>query len=72
MEFCQAAQLIKPVFWSMMEHDIILEADSKKITKDLPLSEIVQSHEVGDKLDLKILRRDGKELEATVTLEEMK
>jgi len=56
----------------ILEHDIILEADSKKITKDLPLSEIVQSHEVGDKLDLKILRRDGKELEATVTLEEMK
>ena len=56
----------------ILEHDIILEADSKKITKDLPLSEIVQSHEVGDKLDLKILRRDGKELETTVTLEEMK
>lgn len=56
----------------ILEHDIILEADNKKITKDLPLSEIVQSHEVGDKLNLKILRRGGKEVEATVTLEEMK
>lgn len=56
----------------ILEHDIILEADNKKITKDLPLSEIVQSHEVGDELKLKILRRDGKETDATVVLEEMK
>ena len=56
----------------ILEHDIILEADNKKITKELPLSDIVQNHEVGDKLNLKILRRDGKEVEATVTLEVMK
>ncbi len=56
----------------ILEHDIILEADNQKITKDLPLSDIIQKHEVGDKLELKILRRDGKEISATVILEEMK
>ncbi len=64
------------------EHDIILEIDNKKVTKDLPLSDIIQDHEVGDKLDLKILRRGsprssesgagGKELTTTIVLEEMK
>ena len=64
------------------EHDIILEVDNKKVTKDLPLSDIVQSHEVGDKLNLKILRRGSprssesgagaKELTTTIVLEEMK
>ncbi len=56
----------------VLEHDIILEVDAKKITKDLPLSDVIQNHEVGDKLRLKILRRDGKEVDATVVLEEMK
>ncbi|MBI2635040.1 MAG: trypsin-like peptidase domain-containing protein [Parcubacteria group bacterium] len=54
------------------EHDIILEVDNKKVTKDLPLSDIIQAHEVGDKLGLKLLRRGGKELETTIVLEEMK
>lgn len=56
----------------IMEHDIILEADKQKITKDLPLSDIIQKHEVGDKIDLKVLRRDGKEFSVTAILEEMK
>jgi len=66
----------------VLEHDIILEADGKKVTKDLPLQDIVQSHEVGDKLHLKILRRGsprssesgvgGKEISTDITLEEMK
>ena len=56
----------------VLEHDIILEVDSKKITKDLPLSDVIQNHEVGDKLRLKILRRGGKETDTTVVLEEMK
>ena len=66
----------------ILEHDIILEVDEQKITKDLPLSDLIQKHEVGDKLNLKILRRDsprsnesgagGKEISATVVLEEMK
>ena len=56
----------------ILEHDIILEVDKQKITKDLPLSDLIQKHEVGDKLNLKILRRGGKEIAATVVLEEMK
>lgn len=56
----------------VLEHDIILEVDAKKITKDMPLSDVIQNHEVGDKLRLKILRRDGKEVAAIVVLEEMK
>ncbi len=56
----------------VLEHDIVLEIDSKKITKDLPLSDVIQNHEVGDKLRLKILRRSGEEVDAIVTLEEMK
>ena len=56
----------------ILEHDIILEVDKQKITKELPLSDLIQKHEVGDKLNLKILRRGGKEIAATVVLEEMK
>jgi len=56
----------------ILEHDIILEVDKQKITKDLPLSDLIQKHEIGDKLNLKILRRGGKEIAATVVLEEMK
>ena len=56
----------------ILEHDIILEVDGKKITADLPLQEVIQKHDVGDKLHMKILRRGGKEVETNVTLEEMK
>lgn len=56
----------------ILEHDIILEVNKQKITKDLPLSDLIQKHEIGDKLNLKILRRGGKEIEAAVILEEMK
>jgi len=66
----------------ILEHDIILEVDKQKITKELPLSDLIQKHEVGDKLNLKILRRGSprssesgageKEIAATVVLEEMK
>ena len=66
----------------ILEHDIVLEVDAKKITKDVPLSDVIQNHEVGDKLRMKILRRSsprssesgagGKEVDATVVLEEMK
>ncbi|MBI4919840.1 trypsin-like peptidase domain-containing protein [Candidatus Azambacteria bacterium] len=56
----------------ILEHDIVLEIDKQKITKDLPLSDLIQKHEVGDKIHLKILRRGGEEISATVVLEEMK
>ncbi len=53
------------------EHDIILEIDGKKVTKDLPIADVIQKHEIGDKLSMKILRKD-KEVETDVILEEMK
>ena len=56
----------------ILEHDIILEVDEQKITKELPLADLIQKHEVGDKLQLKILRRDQGEISTTVVLEEMK
>jgi len=56
----------------VLEHDIILEIDGQKITKELPLQDIVQKHEVGDKINLKILRRDSGEIETSIVLEEMK
>jgi len=56
----------------ILEHDIILEVDEQKITKELPLADLIQKHEVGDKLQLKILRRNQGEISATVILEEMK
>src|SRR3989338_5980900 len=56
----------------ILEHDIILEADKQKITRELPLSDIIQKNEVGDKINLKVLRRDAKEFSAEVVLEEMK
>jgi len=56
----------------ILEHDIILEVNKQKITPDLPLSDVIQKHEVGNELHLKILRRDGKEIAVTVVLEEMK
>lgn len=56
----------------ILEHDIILEVDEQKITKELPLADLIQKHEVGDKLQLKILRRNEGEITTTVVLEEMK
>ncbi|MDO8443428.1 MAG: trypsin-like peptidase domain-containing protein [Candidatus Azambacteria bacterium] len=56
----------------ILEHDIILEVDEQKITKDLPLADLIQKHEVGDEIKLKILRRNEGEVSATVILEEMK
>lgn len=52
------------------EHDIILEIDEQKITKEKPLQEFIQKHEVGDKVKMKIHRR-GKELNIDTVLEEM-
>jgi serine protease Do len=53
----------------LKEHDIITEVDGKKITPTWPLNIALREHQVGDKVDLKVLR-DDKELTVTVTLEE--
>jgi S1-C subfamily serine protease len=53
----------------LKENDIILEADGQKIDKDHSLAKIIQDHNVGDKVTLKVLR-DGKEMEMRVVLGE--
>ena len=51
--------------------DIILEINSKKISQNNTLSSIIQDYNVGDTINLKILR-NGKEIEIKVRLEERK
>ena len=53
----------------IIENDIILEVDGKKITLDYTVSDAVQSKKVGDKVKLKILR-NNQELIIDVILEE--
>ena len=55
----------------IVENDIILEANGKKITKDNSLAKIIQASSVGDKLTLKILHK-GEEKTITATLVERK
>ena len=50
------------------ENDIILEIDGEKITTNNTLSKVILSHNVGDKIKLKILR-EGKEIEIEAVLE---
>jgi len=53
----------------LKENDIILEIDGQKITTKNTLSKIILSHNVGDKIKLKILR-NGKEMELEAQLGE--
>ena len=53
----------------IVENDIILEVDGKKITLDYTVSDAIQSKKVGDKVRLKILR-NNQELTIDVILEE--
>ena len=55
----------------LKENDIILEADGEKLGAEKDLMDIVQNHEVGDKIKLKILR-DEKEFETELELAERK
>lgn len=55
----------------LVENDIILEVDDNKITTDNQLAQIVQNHNVGDGVALKVLSK-GKEKTVTVILEERK
>lgn len=52
----------------IVENDIILEIDSKKITQDNDISRVVSRHRVGDELELKIWHK-GEEREVRVRLE---
>jgi len=53
----------------LVENDIILEADGQKITTDNPLSPIIQNHNVGDTIILKVLH-NGQERTVRVVLGE--
>jgi len=53
----------------LKEGDIILEADGRKVDKDNTLDKIIQGHNIGDTLSMKILR-DGKEMNLSVVLGE--
>lgn len=52
----------------IVENDIILEFNGKKVTVDNPLATLMQQTKVGDVIKLKILHQ-GKEKEVTATLE---
>lgn len=51
------------------ENDIILEFDNEKINQSNPLFKLIAKKNIGDKIQVKILR-DGKEINILVTLEE--
>jgi serine protease Do len=53
----------------LQEGDIILEFDGEKITAENTLTKMIQKHEPGDEVVLKILK-DGEEKEITAILEE--
>ena len=55
----------------VMEHDIILEFDKKKINEKNPLQELIHKHKPGDIIEVKILRGD-KIGTTTIKLEERK
>lgn len=52
----------------LQAEDIILEVDGERIDADHSLASIIQKHEVGDTVRLKILR-NGEEFSVTVTLD---
>lgn len=55
----------------LVENDIILEVDGKRLDKDVSLSHYVSSKKEGDQIKLKVMSK-GKEKEVTVILEESK
>lgn len=60
----------------LREGDIILELDGERVDFDHSLASLIQKHDVGDDVVLKIFRipdgQDGKEFEVTVVLAERK
>ncbi len=55
----------------LKEYDIILEINGEKITEDNPLAEILNKHEVGDEIEMTVLR-EGKKIVLKTILEEKK
>lgn len=55
----------------IVENDIILEADGKRLDEDNSLARLIGNKQPGDKIELKVLRK-GQEKKIIVTLEERK
>ena len=55
----------------LQETDIITKADGKEITTSTELSDVIEAHQPGDKVDLTIVRDGYKEMNVTVTLENL-
>jgi len=55
----------------LKEYDIILEINGEKITEDNPLVEILNKHQIGEEITMKVLR-EGKEVILKTILEEKK
>ena len=55
----------------LQEYDIILECDGKKLDEAHTLADVLQKHNIGDEILLKVLR-EGKEIKLKVKLEEKK
>ncbi len=53
----------------LKEFDIILECNDEKVDNDNPLSHLLQKHQIGEEITLKVLR-DKKKLDIKVVLEE--
>ena len=53
----------------IQENDLIIEADGEKITTYATLNKVLEKHEIGDTINVKVLRND-KELDFEVTLTE--
>ena len=55
----------------LVENDIILEIDGKKVDQENPLAKVIGKYKAGDEVKLKVLHK-GEEKEIKVKLEEMK
>jgi len=55
----------------LVDGDIVLEVEGQKIDEDHPLINLIQQHQVGDEIKLKVLSK-GQEKEVKVKLEESK
>lgn len=53
----------------LKEGDVIAELNGERITRSQPLSVLIQSHEVGEEVEL-VIYRDGQRMEVRVRLEE--
>ena len=55
----------------LREHDIIIALDGSRIDENHSLASIIQEHNVGDEVTLRVVR-EGREMDVKITLEERK